>query len=204
MSATAMPIDMVSERQPHRGAYCYHEANKEKAEALTQVRRLNAGSAIWTKAERRTAFKRSLRRLHGGRRSRSSARHRTGRKRLSTEALCGWSDQKSLAAFANLKKICEDHLAGRYKIEVLDLLEKPQLARGDRIQAIPTLVRHLPPPTKKIIGDLSDTEKVLVGLDLLPPKVERSNDVAIFSGLVRKLENSFLPTAEHDSESAHN
>lgn len=112
--------------------------------------------------------------------------------------------RKSLAAFANLKKICEDHLAGRYKIEVLDLLEKPQLARGDRIQAIPTLVRHLPPPTKKIIGDLSDTEKVLVGLDLLPPKVERSNDVAIFSGLVRKLENSFLPTAEHDFESAHN
>jgi circadian clock protein KaiB len=78
--------------------------------------------------------------------------------------------RKSLAAFANLKKICEEHLAGRYRIEVIDLLEKPQLAKGDQILAIPTLVRHLPPPIKKIIGDLSDTEKVLVGLDLRPAK----------------------------------
>ena len=76
--------------------------------------------------------------------------------------------RKSLAAFANLKKICEEHLQGRYKIEVVDLLEKPQLAKGDQILAIPTLVRQLPPPLKKIIGDLSDTEKVLVGLDLRP------------------------------------
>ena len=76
--------------------------------------------------------------------------------------------RKSLAAFANLKKICEEHLAGRYKIEVIDLREKPQLAKGDQILAIPTLVRQLPPPLKKIIGDLSNTEKVLVGLDLLP------------------------------------
>ena len=76
--------------------------------------------------------------------------------------------RKSLAAFANLKKICEEHLAGRYKIEVIDLRENPQLARGDQILAIPTLVRQLPPPLKKIIGDLSNTEKVLVGLDLLP------------------------------------
>lgn len=76
--------------------------------------------------------------------------------------------RKSLTAFANLKKICEEHLHGRYKIEVVDLLEKPQLARGDQILAIPTLVRQLPPPLKKIIGDLSDTEKVLVGLDLRP------------------------------------
>ena len=74
--------------------------------------------------------------------------------------------RKSLAAFANLKKICEEHLEGRYKIEVIDLLENPQLAKGDQILAIPTLVRQLPPPLKKIIGDLSDTEKVLVGLDL--------------------------------------
>ena len=78
--------------------------------------------------------------------------------------------RKSLAAFANLKRICEEHLAGRYKIEVIDLLEKPQLAKGDQILAIPTLVRHLPPPIKKIIGDLSNTEKVLVGLDLRPAK----------------------------------
>lgn len=76
--------------------------------------------------------------------------------------------RKSLAAFANLKKICEKHLQGRYKIEVVDLLEKPQLAKGDQILAIPTLVRQLPPPLKKIIGDLSDTERVLVGLDLRP------------------------------------
>lgn len=74
--------------------------------------------------------------------------------------------RKSLTAFANLKNICEEHLEGRYKIEVVDLLEKPQLAKGDQILAIPTLVRQLPPPIKKIIGDLSNTERVLVGLDL--------------------------------------
>jgi circadian clock protein KaiB len=75
---------------------------------------------------------------------------------------------KSLAAFANLKKICEEHLAGRYQIEVIDLLENPQLARGDQILAIPTLVRKLPESVRKIIGDLSNTERVLIGLDLLP------------------------------------
>ncbi len=77
---------------------------------------------------------------------------------------------RSLAAFANLKGICEEHLAGKYKIEVIDLLENPQLAKGDQILAIPTLVRRLPPPIKKIIGDLSNTERVLVGLDLRPAK----------------------------------
>ena len=76
--------------------------------------------------------------------------------------------EKSLAAFANLKKICEEHLAGKYRIEVVDLLQNPQLARGDQILAIPTLVRKLPPPMKKIIGDLSNTERVLVGLNLRP------------------------------------
>lgn len=75
---------------------------------------------------------------------------------------------KSLVAFANLKKICEEHLAGRYQIEVIDLLENPHLARGDQILAIPTLVKKLPPPVRKIIGDLSNTERVLIGLDLLP------------------------------------
>jgi circadian clock protein KaiB len=73
---------------------------------------------------------------------------------------------KSLAAFANLKKICGEYLNDRYRIEVIDLLENPRLARGDQILAIPTLVRNLPVPVKKIIGDLSNTEKVLVGLDL--------------------------------------
>jgi circadian clock protein KaiB len=75
---------------------------------------------------------------------------------------------KSMVAFANLKKICEVHLAGKYRIEVIDLLQNPQLARGDQILAIPTLVRKLPEPVKKIIGDLSNTERVLVGLDLRP------------------------------------
>jgi circadian clock protein KaiB len=75
---------------------------------------------------------------------------------------------KSLTAFANLKKICEEHLRGKYRIEVVDLLKNPQLARGDQILAIPTLVRKLPVPIRKIIGDLSNTERVLVGLDLRP------------------------------------
>ena len=74
----------------------------------------------------------------------------------------------SIKAFSNLKKICEEHLAGEYTIEVIDLMESPQLAAGDQIFAIPTLVRKLPQPIKKIIGDLSNTERVLVGLDLRP------------------------------------
>ncbi len=78
---------------------------------------------------------------------------------------------KSVKAFANLKRLCEDHLAGQYRIEVIDLMKNPQLAEGDQIFAIPTLVRKLPEPVKKIIGDLSNTERVLVGLDLrsVPP-----------------------------------
>ncbi len=75
---------------------------------------------------------------------------------------------KCATAFANLQRMCEEHLAGRYSIEVIDLLKNPQLAKGDQIVAIPTLVRHLPPPLKKIIGDLSNTERVIVGLDLRP------------------------------------
>ncbi|WP_184604449.1 circadian clock KaiB family protein [Rhodanobacter sp. MP1X3] len=75
---------------------------------------------------------------------------------------------KSLAAIANLKAICEDHLSGRYSIEVIDLTITPQLAAGDQIVALPTLVRTLPPPLKRVIGDLSNTERVLVGLDIRP------------------------------------
>ena len=75
---------------------------------------------------------------------------------------------KSIAAFANLNKICDEHLAGKYRIEIVDLLKNPKLAKGDQIVAIPTLVRHLPPPVKKIIGDLANTERVLVGLNLKP------------------------------------
>jgi circadian clock protein KaiB len=75
---------------------------------------------------------------------------------------------KSMAALSNLRRICDDHLKGRYRIDVIDLLAEPQLSRGDQILAIPTLVRKLPHPVRKIIGDLSDTERVLVGLDLRP------------------------------------
>ena len=75
---------------------------------------------------------------------------------------------KSITAFANLKQICEEHLAGQYRIEVIDLLKNPQLAKGDQIIALPTLVRKLPEPIKKIIGDLANTERVLVGLDIKP------------------------------------
>lgn len=77
---------------------------------------------------------------------------------------------KCIAAFDNLKRLCEEHLSGRYEIEIVDLLENPQLAQGDQIFAIPTLVRKLPEPMRKIIGDLSNTERVLVGLDLRPPE----------------------------------
>jgi circadian clock protein KaiB len=75
---------------------------------------------------------------------------------------------KCAEAFANLKSLCEEHLEGKYHIEIVDLLENPKLAQGDQIIAIPTLVRKLPEPIKKIIGDLSNTEKVLVGLDVRP------------------------------------
>ncbi len=81
---------------------------------------------------------------------------------------------KSQAAFANLKKLCEEHLKGRCRIEVIDLVKNPKLAAGDQILAIPTLVRKLPEPIRKIIGDLSDTERVLVGLDILPHPLENT------------------------------
>jgi circadian clock protein KaiB len=77
---------------------------------------------------------------------------------------------RSVTAFSNLKKICEEHVKINYRIEVVDLLKNPQLAKGDQILAVPTLVRKLPVPVRKIIGDLSNTERVLVGLDLRPPK----------------------------------
>lgn len=73
---------------------------------------------------------------------------------------------KSVTAFANLQQLCEEHLAGEFEIEVIDLIENPRLAQDDQIVAIPTLVRKLPPPIRKIIGDLSDTEQTLVGLQL--------------------------------------
>lgn len=80
---------------------------------------------------------------------------------------------RSLAALANLKTICEEHLEGRYRIQVIDLLERPQLARGDQILALPTLVRRLPEPIRRLVGDLSDRERALVGLDLRPRSPRR-------------------------------
>jgi circadian clock protein KaiB len=77
---------------------------------------------------------------------------------------------RSVVAFANLKRMCEEHLPGRYKIEVIDLMQHPQLAAGDQIVAIPTLVRKLPEPLRRIVGDLSNTERALVGLQLRPAK----------------------------------
>lgn len=81
---------------------------------------------------------------------------------------------KSLAAFANLEKICDEHLKGKYEIEVIDLIKNPELADNEQILALPTLMRQLPPPVRKIIGDLSNTERVLIGLDI---KTEKSNAV---------------------------
>ena len=104
------------------------------------------------------------------------ARRRSGGQKKKTARSDEWilrlyvagQSARSAAALRNLEAICEEHLAGRYRIEVIDLLKQPQLARGDQIVAVPTLVRHLPPPMKKIIGDLSNEESVLVGLDLRP------------------------------------
>jgi circadian clock protein KaiB len=78
--------------------------------------------------------------------------------------------QRSLTAFANLKKICEEHLPNQYSIEVIDLSKQPHLAQSDQIVALPTLVRRLPEPVRRIIGDLSNHDRVMVGMDLLPPK----------------------------------
>ena len=98
-------------------------------------------------------------------RTRTNAQKRT-RKTWELRLYIAGQTARAIAAFTNLKKICEERLAGEYSIEVIDLLENPMLARGDQILAVPTLVRRLPTPIKKIIGDLSDEERVLVGLDL--------------------------------------
>ena len=99
---------------------------------------------------------------------RASAPHRRPAKLWQLRLYVAGQTPKSVTAFSNLKNICESHLNGRYSIEVIDLVEQPQLSKGDQILAIPTLVRKLPQPVRKIIGDLSDTERVLVGLDLRP------------------------------------
>ncbi len=96
----------------------------------------------------------------------TARRHTPARAEWELRLYIAGQTAKSMAAFANLQTVCEQHLKGRYRIEVIDLLMNPQLARGDQILAIPTLVRKLPAPVKKIIGDLSNEERVLVGLDL--------------------------------------
>ncbi len=98
----------------------------------------------------------------------SNSNPKTGNSAWQLRLYVAGQTPKSLVAFANLKKICEEHLKGEYTIEVVDLSQQPHLAIDDSIIALPTLVRKLPPPMKKIIGDLSDTEKVLVGLQLVP------------------------------------
>ena len=97
---------------------------------------------------------------------RSTARKKSPSEEWILRLYVAGQSARSTAALRNLEAICEEHLAGLYRIEVIDLLKHPQLARGDQIVAVPTLVRHLPPPMKKIIGDLSNQERVLVGLDL--------------------------------------
>ena len=101
--------------------------------------------------------------------SKSTKRVNHAQKKLDTYVLCLYiagQTPKSMKAFGNLKKICEEHLEGRYQLQVVDLMENPKLASEDQILAIPTLVLELPLPVRKIIGDLSNTERVLVGLDL--------------------------------------
>jgi circadian clock protein KaiB len=99
---------------------------------------------------------------------RASGSHRRPAKLWQLRLYVMGQTSKSLTAFSNLKKICENHLKGRYRITVIDLVKQPQLAKGDQILAIPTVVRKLPPPVRTIIGNLSNTNHALVGLDLRP------------------------------------
>jgi circadian clock protein KaiB len=108
------------------------------------------------------------------RRSRTTRTSRTDGDFFDLRLYVAGQTTRSLAALANLKRICEEHLQGRYHIEVIDLLKHPQLARGDQILALPTLVRKLPEPIRKLVGDLSDTERALVGLDLRPRSPRKS------------------------------
>jgi len=103
--------------------------------------------------------------------SKTSTNHdRGGREFYNLRLYIAGQTSRSIAALHNLEKICQRHLLGKYKVTVVDLLKNPHLAAGDQILAVPTLVRRLPPPLKKIIGDLSNAERVLVGLDLRPGK----------------------------------
>lgn len=106
----------------------------------------------------------------------AAARKRSGRAEWELRLYVAGQTPNSVAAFQNLKTICETHLKGQYRIEVVDLLENPALARGDQIIAVPTLVRKLPTPVKKILGNLANEERVLVGLDLKPVRSARTGE----------------------------
>jgi len=106
--------------------------------------------------------------------ARGQAARRAERANWKLKLYVAGQSRKSLTALANLKRLCDEHMPGEYHIEVIDLLQNPHLAAGDQILAIPTLVRKLPEPMKKIIGDLSDSERTLVGLDLRPTKERRT------------------------------
>jgi circadian clock protein KaiB len=116
-----------------------------------------------------------------GKKGKRQGKPQAGKRNNLRRALSKWrlrlyvagNTPNSIAAFANLKEICEVHLGGAYEIEVIDLLQRPQLAKGDQIVAVPTLVRELPQPVKKIIGDLSNRDRVLVGLELKPTEMAR-------------------------------
>jgi circadian clock protein KaiB len=98
----------------------------------------------------------------------AGAQENENRKQWELRLYVAGQTSRSITALENLRKLCEEHLAGEYSIEVIDVIKNPQLARGDQIIAVPTLVRRLPQPVRKILGDLSQTEKVLIGLDLRP------------------------------------
>jgi circadian clock protein KaiB len=120
------------------------------------------------------AAKTTPRRAHTAKSALPAAASRTDPNYYYLRLYVAGQTRKSLQAVANLKQICNENLSGRYAIEVVDLLEHPELARGDQILAIPTLVRRLPEPIRKVIGDLSQSERVLLGLDVLPVnKVDR-------------------------------
>jgi circadian clock protein KaiB len=103
--------------------------------------------------------------------ARKSAKRKTRSEFWNLRLYVAGENPRSTAALGNLQKICDQHLAGKYRVEVVDLLKNPQLAAGDQIVAVPTLVRRLPPPLKKIIGTLSNSEQVIVGLDLRPGRL---------------------------------
>ena len=155
------------------------KAAKKSARRSTATKAARGRSAPGKAAQ--AGKKKSIAKRSTGRRTSTSPKG-TGARRQPARAVAGESEHewwelrlyvagqtpRSQDALANLKRICEEHLQGRYRIEVVDLLVNPTLARGDQILAVPTLVRQLPPPVKKIIGDFSNVDRVLVGLNLRP------------------------------------